>query len=163
MTLGVLSDTHGPKVAFLFPGQGAQAVGMGQELYNNSEAARNVFKEVDSSLGRSLTEILFNGPEDELKETINAQPAIMAVSLACIKAMEEQLGVDAVPKPVLLAGHSLGEYTALAAAGVLEVGETTWLVRRRFSRRRSGATLRRAASVSSRSIGRLRSEALATS
>ncbi len=131
MTLGVLLETRGPKAAFLFPGQGAQAVGMGKELFDNSPAARSVFKEVDEALGRPLTRLLFDGPEDELKETVNAQPAIMAVSLACIKAMEEQLGADALPRPALMAGHSLGEYTALAATGVLDVAQTAWLVRRR--------------------------------
>ena len=128
MTLTFISKTQGTKAAYLFPGQGTQAVGMGQELYDHSPAARAVFHQVDMALGRPLSKLLFNGPEDELGQTINAQPAIMAVSLACIKAMEEKLGVEAMPKPVLMAGHSLGEYTALAAAGVLGVAETAHLV-----------------------------------
>ena len=128
MTLTFISKTQGTKAAYLFPGQGTQAVGMGQELYDHSPAARAVFHQVDMALGRPLSKLLFNGPEDELGQTINAQPAIMAVSLACIKAMEEKLGVEAMPQPVLIAGHSLGEYTALAAAGVLGVAETAHLV-----------------------------------
>jgi [acyl-carrier-protein] S-malonyltransferase len=74
---------------------------------------------------------MFNGPEEDLRQTINTQPAIMAVSLACLKAMEEKLGGDAMPEPIMMAGHSLGEYTALAAAGVLDVAETTLLVQER--------------------------------
>ncbi len=123
--------TSGERVAYLFPGQGAQFVGMGQQLYDASPAARSVFHEVDTALGRPLTKLLFAGPEEELRETVNAQPAILAVSLASIKAMEENLGVDAMPRPVLMAGHSLGEYTALAVAGVLDVGDTARLVQER--------------------------------
>ena len=128
MTLTFMPNTRGPKAAYLFPGQGAQVVGMGQELYDRSAAARSVFNQVDIALGRPLTKLLFNGPKDELTQTVNAQPAVMAVSLACIKAMEEKLGAEAMPEPVLMAGHSLGEYTALAAAGVLDVAETAQLV-----------------------------------
>ncbi len=119
---------HGEDVAYLFPGQGTQAVGMGQELYDSSPAARSVFHDVDMALERPLTKLLFSGPEDELRETINAQPAIMAVSLACVAAIRENLGDDAMPRPAMVAGHSLGEYTALAVAGVLDVGDTTRLV-----------------------------------
>ncbi len=131
MTLRFMTETRGPKVGYLFPGQGAQAVGMGRELYDNSPAARSVFHQVDMALERPLTKLLFNGPEEELRETANAQPAIMAVSLACMKAMEEKLGVEAMPQPVVMAGHSLGEYTALAVAGVLDIAETAQLVRAR--------------------------------
>ena len=119
------------QVAYLFPGQGAQAVGMGRELYERSPAARSVFDQVDAALDRPLTRVLFEGPEKELRETVNAQPAIMAVSLACALSIEEQLGSEATPRPVLMAGHSLGEYTALAVSGVLDVAGTARLVRAR--------------------------------
>ena len=128
MTLTFLPKANGSRVAYLFPGQGAQGVGMGRELYDESPAARSVFQEVDAALERPLTKLLFDGPEEELRQTVNAQPAIMAVSLACIKAMEEKLGAEEMPQPVLMAGHSLGEYTALAASGVLDVAETAHLV-----------------------------------
>ena len=131
MTLTFQTKAQGPKVAYLFPGQGAQAVGMGKELYDHSAAAREVFDEVDESLGRSLTKVLFEGPEDDLRQTINAQPGIMAVSLACVKAMEENLDLDEMPQPIVMAGHSLGEYTALAVSGVLDVADTAKLVQMR--------------------------------
>ena len=131
MTSTFLPETAGPEVAYLFPGQGAHKVGMGRELYENSAAARSVFEQVDEALGRPLTEVIFEGPEDVLRETSNAQPAIMAVSLACVKAMEEKLGLSAMPSPVVVAGHSLGEYTALAVAGVLDVADTAHLVQAR--------------------------------
>ena len=83
------SDQQG--VAFIFPGQGAQAVGMGADLYESSQAARSVFKKVDEALGRKLSKVLFEGPEEELRETRNAQPGIYAVSMACMAALEEKL------------------------------------------------------------------------
>ena len=131
MTLRFLPETGDRQVAYLFPGQGAHRVGMGQELYDDSAAARSVFDQVDEALGRPLTKVIFEGPEEELRETSNAQPAIMAVSLACIKAMEEKLGTEEMPHPVVAAGHSLGEYTALALAGVLDVADTAHLVQAR--------------------------------
>ena len=131
MSFNFAPATKGAGVAYLFPGQGVQAVGMGEQLYDDSPAARAVFHEVDMALGRPLTKLLFAGPESQLRETANAQPAIMAVSLACINAMEEKLGVDVMPRPAFMAGHSLGEYTALAVAGVLNVGETAKLVQER--------------------------------
>lgn len=130
MTLSFMPQTQGAKMGFLFPGQGAQAVGMGKQLYEESPAAREVFEQVDDALGRSLSSIMFNGPEDTLRQTINAQPGIMAVSLACMKTMQERLGDD-MPQPAMTAGHSLGEYTALAVSGVLDVGDTAFLVQRR--------------------------------
>ena len=133
MRRSYLPGTSGTRVAYLFPGQGAQAVGMGQELYDRSPGARAVFHEVDMALGRPLTTLLFSGQEEELRQTVNAQPAIMAVSLACIKAMEETLDGEAMPQPIFMAGHSLGEYTALAVAGVLDVAETAQLVQKRGS------------------------------
>ena len=131
MSPSFVPSTHSGGTAFLFPGQGAQAAGMGQALYDDSPAARSVFHKVDMALGRPLTKLIFSGSEDELRQTVNAQPAIMAVSLACIKAMEESLDAVAMPRPTLMAGHSLGEYTALAVAGVLDVGETAQLVQER--------------------------------
>ncbi|MBM3935255.1 MAG: ACP S-malonyltransferase [SAR202 cluster bacterium] len=131
MGLSFTAVRPGTDTAFLFPGQGSQAVGMGEQLYNSSPAARAVFHEVDMALGRPLTRLLFSGPEETLRETANAQPAIMAVSLASMKAMEEKLGTDSLPKPRFLAGHSLGEYTALAVSGVLSVGDTARLVQER--------------------------------
>ncbi len=131
MTLRFTPAIRGTDTAFLFPGQGTQSVGMGEELYDNSKAARSVFHEVDMALSRPLTKLLFEGPDDTLRETVNAQPAIMAVSLASMRAMEDYLGSDSMPRASLVAGHSLGEYTALAVAGVLDVGETAWLVQER--------------------------------
>lgn len=107
---------------FVFPGQGAQAVGMGKELYENNAAARAVFDEVDTALGEKLSDIIFNGPADTLTLTANVQPAIMATSIAMMRATNAQL-------PEFVAGHSLGEYTALCAAGALSVGDAAKLLR----------------------------------
>jgi len=114
------------KIAFLFPGQGSQAVGMGKDLYLNSIAAREVFDEIDDTLGRKLSTLMFEGPEDELRQTENTQPAIMATSVATWRAMEEATGVIQVPNAT--AGHSLGEYSALAVAGVLSISDSVKLV-----------------------------------
>ena len=131
MTLSFEPARKGTGTAYLFPGQGAQSVGMGRQLYEESPEAREVFDEVDAALERPLSQLVFSGPEEELRKTENAQPAIMAVSLAAVKAMSERLGDDGVPRPALLAGHSLGEYTSLAVAGVLNVGDTALLVQER--------------------------------
>ena len=131
MTLRFSPPPKGTDTAFLFPGQGTQSVGMGEGLYNNSPAARAVFHEVDMALSRPLTRLLFEGPDDTLRQTVNAQPAIMTVSLATMRAIQDYLGAEATPRPALVAGHSLGEYTALAVAGVLDIGETAWLVQER--------------------------------
>ena len=129
-------------VAFLFPGQGSQAVGMGLDLYQNSSAAKAVFEEVNESLGVSLSDLLFNGPEEELTKTINAQPAIMAVSIACLRGLEEAMGKGTMPVPSLVAGHSLGEYTALVAAGALSLADGVRLVRERGRLMQYAAELR---------------------
>ena len=120
-----------PKVAHLFPGQGTQYVGMGKQLSQSSPAARAVFQQVDEALGISLTRIMFEGPQAELTKTINAQPAIMAVSLACLGAMSEALGPEQMPEADIVAGHSLGEYSALVAAKVLTFPDAIRLVRER--------------------------------
>lgn len=115
--------------AWLFPGQGAQAVGMGRDLAEQYPAARAVFAETDDALGFALSDLCFNGPEDELRQTINAQPAILAVSIAALRAA----GWDGDParQPAWVAGHSLGEYSALVAAGSLGLGDALRLVRER--------------------------------
>ena len=120
-----------PVTAFLFPGQGAQMVGMDADLYRGSPAARRVFQETDAVLGQPLSTLILEGPPEELARTENAQPAILCVSMACLRAMEERLGPEAMPKPRFVAGHSLGEYTALVAAGAMDMAAGLDLVRRR--------------------------------
>jgi [acyl-carrier-protein] S-malonyltransferase len=116
------------KVAYVFPGQGAQWVGMGRDLYQGFASAKAVFDQADEALGFPLSKLCFEGPEDELLQTINAQPAIVTVSFACLEAMR---GVNGIAPPVFVAGHSLGEYTTLAAAGVLDFATTVYLARER--------------------------------
>ena len=119
------------KVAYVFPGQGSQWVGMGRDLYEHFSSAKTVFQQADEVLKFPLSRLCFDGAEDELRRTINAQPAIVTVSFACLKAMQEVNGNNDLPPPVFLAGHSLGEYTALAAAGVLDFATTVYLARER--------------------------------
>jgi [acyl-carrier-protein] S-malonyltransferase len=116
--------------AFLFPGQGSQAVGMGKALADAVPAARAVFDEVDEALGEKLSAIIFGGPEQTLILTRNAQPALMAVSMAALRALEGE-GVSLSEHAAYVAGHSLGEYSALAAAGSFTVGDTARLLRAR--------------------------------
>ena len=122
--------TAGPLLALLFPGQGSQSVGMGAQLADAFPAAREVFQEVDDALGQKLSMIMREGPEDQLTLTENAQPALMAVSLAVIRALKVEFGVD-VSRAAFVAGHSLGEYSALAAAGALSVADTARLLKLR--------------------------------
>ncbi len=117
------------KVAYVFPGQGSQAVGMGLDLYKNVPAAKRVFDDADSILGFSLSKICFEGPVTELTRTINTQPAIFVTSIACMRAAQEEGSGDG--SPVFVAGHSLGEYTALVAASSLSFEEALKLVRER--------------------------------
>jgi [acyl-carrier-protein] S-malonyltransferase len=119
-----------PKIAYVFPGQGAQFVGMGKELYESSRVARDIFDEVDEILSIPMTKLIFEGPDDQLRATVNSQPAIMATSLACLKVIEEFHHPDTY-LPAALAGHSVGEYTSLVASGVLGLADGIRLVRER--------------------------------
>ena len=116
-------------LAFIFPGQGSQSVGMGKALADAYAPARAVFEEVDAALGETLTKIIWEGPADTLMLTENAQPALMAVSLAAMRVLEAEAGVDLARDVQFVAGHSLGEYSALAAAGALSISDTARLLR----------------------------------
>ena len=117
--------------AFVFPGQGSQKVGMGTELAEASAAAREVFQEVDEALGQNLSRIMREGPEDQLTLTENAQPAIMAHAIAVLRVLEREGGVLIAAKGSCVAGHSLGEYTALCAAGSFSLADTARLLKLR--------------------------------
>lgn len=120
-------------IAFLFPGQGSQAVGMGRALYDAFASAREVFEEVDDALGEKLSQLMFDGPDSDLVLTANAQPALMAVSLATVRVLEKEAGFRLAERATYVAGHSLGEYSALAAAGALGLADTARLLRLRGS------------------------------
>lgn len=116
-------------IAFVFPGQGSQAVGMGKSLADNFASAKAVYDEVDAALGQKLSDLMWNGPEDQLTLTENAQPALMAVSLAAMRVLEVEHGITVANTAVCVAGHSLGEYSALAAAGTFTLADTARLLK----------------------------------
>jgi [acyl-carrier-protein] S-malonyltransferase len=118
------------KTAWVFPGQGSQTVGMCRDLYDNVPSAKAVFEQADKALAIPLTKLIFEGPEDELRQTINAQPALVAAGYACLQAARELNG-DKLTPPAFVAGHSLGEYTALAASGTLDFSAAVSLARER--------------------------------
>jgi [acyl-carrier-protein] S-malonyltransferase len=118
------------KTAWVFPGQGSQAVGMCRDLYDNVRSARTIFEEADRALGFTLSKLCFEGPEEELRQTVNAQPALVTAAFVCLEAARELNGENFTP-PVYTAGHSLGEYTALAAAGVFDFTTAVRLARER--------------------------------
>jgi [acyl-carrier-protein] S-malonyltransferase len=118
-------------VAFTFPGQGSQQVGMGRDIAEAFQPAREVFEEVDEALSQHLSKLIWNGPEDELTLTENAQPALMAVSLAVFRTLQREGGFKLDDKVAFVAGHSLGEYSALAAAGTFTVADTARLLKTR--------------------------------
>ena len=115
------------KIAFLFPGQGTQAVGMGKDLYESFDAAKNVFDTADKTLDKSITKLCFEGPDEDLKQTVNTQPCIVTMSIAALESLKSQLDINAD----YVAGHSLGEYCAMYAAGVMSLETTLKAIQKR--------------------------------
>lgn len=126
----------GKKVAFLFPGQGSQAVGMGKDLYESFESAKSVFDMADKTLGKSITTMCFEGPEESLKQTVNTQPAIVTMSIAAMEALKSQMDISAD----YVAGHSLGEYCAMYSAGVMDLETTFRAIQKRADLMNESAT-----------------------
>src|SRR3954470_9744552 len=116
---------------FIFPGQGSQKIGMGKDLADAFAAAREVFQEVDDALSQKLSRLMWEGPESDLTLTENAQPAIMAASIAVVRVLEKEMGLDVAKHAYLVAGHSLGEYSALCAAGAFSLADTARLLKTR--------------------------------
>lgn len=148
-------------IAFVFPGQGSQAVGMGAELAKSYASARRVFEEVDAALGEKLSELMFAGPLDRLTLTENAQPALMAASLAVMRVLEAEKGFKFAGRVQYVAGHSLGEYSALAAAGALTVGDTARLLRIRGKAMQSAVPVGHGAMAALLGVGKDVAEKLA--
>lgn len=114
---------------FIFPGQGSQKIGMGKDIFDNFASARDVFHEVDDAISFNLSKLIFEGTEEELKKTENTQPALMTVSMAFVEVMKKEFGINPSEKAKYFAGHSLGEYTALCAAGALSLKDTARILR----------------------------------
>jgi len=148
-------------IAFVFPGQGSQAVGMGAELAKAHAAARATFEEVDAALGQKLSEIMFNGPIETLTLTENAQPALMAVSLAVMRVLEKEKGFKLSERVKYVAGHSLGEYSALAAAGALTVTDAARLLRTRGQAMQAAVPVGKGAMAALLGVGKDAGEKLA--
>ncbi|MDD5189815.1 MAG: ACP S-malonyltransferase [Dehalococcoidales bacterium] len=123
-----MSETK--KVAYVFPGQGSQTVKMGKDLWETYDSIKALFKQADEAAGFSLTKLIFEGPEDELRKTINAQPALVTMSIACLRAAQEVAG-GKLPAPAFAAGHSLGEYSAMVAANAIDFATAVHLTRER--------------------------------
>ncbi len=148
-------------IAFVFPGQGSQAVGMGAELAKTFASARAVFEEVDAALDQKLSELMFNGPLDALTLTENAQPALMAASLAVMRVLESEKGLRLAGKVKYVAGHSLGEYSALAAAGALTVADAARLLKIRGKAMQAAVPVGQGAMAALLGVGREGGEKLA--
>jgi [acyl-carrier-protein] S-malonyltransferase len=148
-------------VAFVFPGQGSQAVGMGAELAKAHASARAVFEEIDDALGQKLSDLMFNGPLETLTLTENAQPALMAVSLAVMRVLEQENGFRLAQKVKFVAGHSLGEYSALAAAGAISVADAARLLKTRGKAMQAAVPVGQGAMAALLGVGKEAGEKLA--